>query len=44
MTQKSLADGFSWVENTSPFNKDFIKNYNEDSDAGNLLEVDIQYP
>ena len=26
------------------FNKDFIKNYNKDSDVGYFLEVDIQYP
>ena len=25
------------------FNEDFIKNYNEDSDEGYFLEVDIEY-
>ena len=25
------------------FNEDFIKRYNEDSDAGYFLEVDVQY-
>ena len=27
----------------SQFNEDFIKNYNEDSNKGYLLEVDIHY-
>ena len=26
------------------FNEDFIKNYDEDSDKGHILEVDIDYP
>ena len=26
------------------FNEDFIKNYDEDSDIGFILEVDIEYP
>ena len=38
-----VVDGFKWVENTSQFNKDFIKNYNEDSDDGYFLDVDVQY-
>ena len=28
----------------SDFNEEFIKNYNEDSDEGYFLEVDIEYP
>ena len=27
MLQKLPVDGFTWVENTSQFNKDFIENY-----------------
>ena len=34
--------GFKWFENTSQFKKDFIENYNEDSDKGYFLEVDVQ--
>ena len=32
-----------WIEGTSQFNKDLIKNYNEESDKRCLLEVDVQY-
>ena len=28
----------------SKFNEKFIKNYDEDSDKGNILEVDVKYP
>ena len=31
-------------ENMSSFNKNFIKNYDEDRDIGYILEVDIEYP
>ena len=36
--------GFKWVENTSQFDRDVIEYYNEDSDGGYFLEVDVQYP
>ena len=26
------------------FNEEFIKNYNEDSDKGYILKVDVEYP
>ena len=44
MLQKLLVNGFKWVEDFSEFNEDFIKNYNEKSDEGYFLEVDVQYP
>ena len=31
-------------DHLSDFNEDFIKNYNENSDEGYFLEVDIEYP
>ena len=31
------------IKNTSHFNEDFIKNYNEESDERYFLEVDVQY-
>ena len=45
VSQKLPVDAcFNCVENVSHFNKDFIKNYNEDSDEGYILEVHIKYP
>ena len=42
---KLLVDGFKWVEKKiSRFNERFIKNYNEDSDRGYFLEVDVDFP
>ena len=32
-----------WIEDTSHFDEDFIKNYNEESDAKYFLEADVQY-
>ena len=34
---------FEWVKNLSQFNESFIKNYDENSDIGYFLEVDIEY-
>ena len=44
MSQKLPVNNFESIEDTSQFNKDFIKNYNEDSDEVHFLEVDVQYP
>ena len=44
MSQKLPVINFEWVAGTSQFNEDFIKNYNEESDEGYFLEVDVQYP
>ena len=44
MLQKLSANDFEWIEDTFQFNEDFIKNYNEESDEGYFLEVDVQYP
>ena len=44
MSQKLPVDGFKWVKDVSKINKDFIKNYNEDSDKGYILEVNVEYP
>ena len=43
MSQKLPVNKFEWVEDTSQFNEDFIKNYNEESDERCFLEVDVQY-
>ena len=34
MSQKLPVNKFVWIKDTSPFNEDFIKNYNEESDEG----------
>ena len=44
MCKKLPTDGFKWIDNLSIFTEDFIKNYNENSDVGYFLEVDIKYP
>ena len=38
MSQKRPVNNFEWIED-----KDFINNYNEESDEGYFLEVDVQY-
>ena len=43
MLQKLPVHNFEWIKNTSQFNKDFIKNYNEESDERYFIEVDIQH-
>ena len=44
MSQKLPVTKFEWIEDTSQFNGDFLKSYNEESDEGYFLEVDVQYP
>ena len=44
MSQKLPVNGFLWYNYLSEFNEDFIKNYNENSDVGYFLEVDVEYP
>ena len=44
MSQKLLVNDFMWVEETFPFNEDFIKIYNENSNIGYFIEADVLYP
>ena len=44
MSQKLPVNGFEWVEKLSQFNECFIKNYDENSDKGYIIEVDLKYP
>ena len=44
MSDKLPVNKFEWIEETTQFNEDFIKNYNEERDEGYFLEVDVQYP
>ena len=43
MLQKLSVNNFDWIKDTSRFNEDFIRNYNEESDEEYFLEVNIQY-
>ena len=43
MLQKLSVNKFEWIKDTSQFNRDFIKNYNEENDEGYFLEGDVQY-
>ena len=42
--RKLAVNGFKWAEELSQFNKDFIRNYDEKSNKGYFLEVDVEYP
>ena len=44
MSQKLPIDSFKWVKDLLKFNESFIKNYDENSDKGYILEVDVEYP
>ena len=40
----NVINNFEWIEDSSKSNKDFIKNYNQESDNGHFLKVEFQYP
>ena len=45
MSQNLMSvNDFTYEKNLSKFDKDFIKNYDEDSDKGYIFEVDAEYP
>ena len=44
MSQNFFVNGFEQVEDLSQFKKDFVKNYDENSDKGYFLGVDVEYP
>ena len=44
MCKKLPVGDFKWVDDLSIFTEDFIKNCDEDSYRGYLLEVDVEYP
>ena len=43
MSQKLSVNNFEWIKDTSQFIEDFIKNYVDESDERNFLEVDVQH-
>ena len=46
MSQKLPVDSFKWIKKDDllKFDEKFIKNYDENSDIGYILEVDAEYP
>ena len=44
VSQKLPVNDFKWIEDISEFNEDFVKSFNDESDEGHFLEVDVQYP
>ena len=44
MSKKLPASDFQWREDSSIFTEDYIKSYNENSNIGCLLVVDVTYP
>ena len=41
MSQKLPVNGSKWVDDTSQFNEDFIKSFNEESDEEYFFKIDI---
>ena len=44
MSKKLPVDGFKWIDDLTMFTEDFIKSYNEESDIGYMLVIDVEYP
>ena len=44
MSEPLPVDGFDRIKDLSKIDEDFIKDYDEDSDKGYILEVDVKYP
>ena len=43
MYQKFPVNNLEWIKGIFQFNEDFIKNYNEESDKGYIVKVDVHY-
>ena len=43
MSQKLSGEDFEWIKDTSQFNENLIKDYNEEGVEGYFLEVNAQY-
>ena len=44
MSQKLPVDRLKWKKSVSKFDKTFIKDYDEESNNGYILKVDVEYP
>ena len=43
LSEKLPVNNFEWIKDTSQFNENFIKKYDEESDKTYFLKVDVQY-
>ena len=43
MSQKFPVNNFEQMKDTFQFNKNFIKNYDKESDEGYVIETNVQY-
>ena len=43
MSEPLPVDGFEWMKDLSKIDEEFIKNYDENSDKGYILEVNVEY-
>ena len=43
MSEPLPVDGFEWMKDLSNIDEDLIKNYDENSDKGYILEVNVEY-
>ena len=44
MSQNLPVKNFRWVKDISKSDKSFVKIYNQESDIGYFLEIDVHYP
>ena len=44
MSKKLPMKGFKWMDDISRIDEEFIKGYDENSNKGYVLEVDVNYP
>ena len=44
MGKRLNGSKIKWAKGLSQFNGEFIKNYDENSNKGYFLEVDVEYP
>ena len=44
MSKKLPVDGFKWIDDLTMFTEDSIKSYDEESDIGYMVVVDVEYP
>ena len=44
MWKKLPVDNFKWTDDLTMYTENFMKDYDENSDKGYILEVDIEYP